>query len=42
MQMERDIVDLKASEPGLSLGEMVKRLGTNKMKVRRTFERNTP
>ena len=42
MQLERDIVDLKASEPGLSLGEMAKRLGTNKMKVKRTLERNNP
>jgi len=41
VQLENDIVDIKANEPDLSLGEIAKRLGTNKMKVKRTLDRNS-
>lgn len=41
-QLEKDIVDLKQNEPNLSLGEIAKMLGTNKMKVKRILDRNKP
>jgi len=40
-QLENDIIDLKENNPYLSFGEIAKQLGTNKMKVKRTLDRNT-
>lgn len=38
-QLEQNIIELKASNPYLSLGDIAKQLGTNKMKVKRTLDK---
>lgn len=38
-QLEQSIVDLKTSNPNLSLGDIAKQLATNKMKVKRTLDK---
>ena len=39
--LERGIIEMKASQPSASLGEIAKSLGTNKMKVKRTLDKLT-
>lgn len=39
-QLEQNIIELKASNPNLSLGEIAKELGTNKMKVKRILDKH--
>ena len=38
-QLEQNIVELKTSNPRLSLSEIANQLGTNKMKVKRTLDK---
>lgn len=38
-QLEQNIIELKASNPNISLGEIAKQLGTNKMKVKRVLDK---
>lgn len=40
-ELEQSIIDLKASEPLLSFGDIAKRLGTNKMRVKRTLDKSS-
>jgi len=41
-EMETNILELKKQNPSMSLGQIAKQLGTNKMKVKRVLDRNTP
>lgn len=38
-QLEQNIIELKTSNPNLSLGDIANQLGTNKMKVKRTLDK---
>ena len=40
-QLEQNIIELKVSNPHLSLGDIAKKLGTNKMKVKRTLDKHS-
>lgn len=39
-QLERSIIELKTSNPNLSFGDIAAQLGTNKMKVKRTWDKS--
>lgn len=39
-EMERNIIEMKASNPEMSLGEIARRLDTNKMKVKRVLDKS--
>ncbi len=41
-ELENNIIELKRKNPEMSLGQIAKQLGTNKMKVKRVLDRNTP
>ncbi len=39
LDLERNIIEMKAGNPALSYGEIAKSLGTNKMRVKRTLDK---
>ncbi len=41
-ELESNIIELKSNKPEMSLGQIATQLGTNKMKVKRVIDRNTP
>ncbi len=41
-ELENSIIELKRTNPEMSLGLIAKQLGTNKMRVKRVLDRNTP
>ncbi len=41
-EMETNILELKRENPTMSFGQIANQLGTNKMKVKRVIDRNTP
>ena len=41
-ELDENIMKLKTNNSSLSFGSIAQKLGTNKMKVKRVIDRNTP